>query len=184
MNLCEDLGIPGRKVKESEATMENIPPTMVLHKIVGGSGIIFITISGTLLNNPLKKCLGVIRRGTHQAASEDIRWTYEPVSDLGPDIEPDSHSSVDGLSYQGIKYQKNLDNQEHEVTPDTRSNPIWIIRGDQRALRQLKIEIESSKDKLFFTKHIYVGSTQAKWYLIQVDMDQSDPFSIRDYGMY
>ena len=32
-------------------------------------------------------------------------------------------------------------------------------RGDQRSLQKLKDGIEKSEDKLFFIKHIYIGST-------------------------
>ena len=65
-----------------------------------------------------------------------------------------------------------------------RRNPGKLRRGDQRALKQHKIENESSKDKLFFINHIAVGSTQAKWYLVQVDMDQSDPVDTTNHGVY
>ena len=53
-----------------------------------------------------------------------------------------------------------------------------------RKQKQLEGEIESSKDKIFIIKHISAGSTQAQWYLIQVDMDQSDMVSMRDFGVY
>ena len=59
-----------------------------------------------------------------------------------------------------------------------------LIWGDQRAPRQIKSEIESSKDKIFLITHILARSTQAKWYLVQVDMDQLDPIDMRDYGVY
>ena len=49
-------------------------------------------MEGPLVNNMLVKWIGVIRRGTYKSASEDIRRAYEPVSDLCPDIEPDSDS--------------------------------------------------------------------------------------------
>ena len=54
----------------------------------------------------------MIRRGSYQAADEDIRWAYEPVSDLWPDIEPYSDSSVGGSGYKGSKYQDKLDDRE------------------------------------------------------------------------
>ena len=76
--------------------MEKIPPTMVLHNIVDGADTRFDNMEGPLTNNPLLKWLGVVRRGTYQAASEDISWAYEPVSDLWPYIDPDSDSSDDG----------------------------------------------------------------------------------------
>ena len=69
-------------MKESADRMEKIPPAMVIHKHVYGADTIFSIMSGSLRNNPLVKWLGVIRRGTYQVASEDIRWEYDPVSDL------------------------------------------------------------------------------------------------------
>ena len=81
---------------------------MVLHKHVYGADTRFFTIAGPLVNNNMGKCVGLIIRGTHQAASEDSRWSYEPVSDLWPDVEPDSDSSDDGSSDEGSKNQENL----------------------------------------------------------------------------
>ena len=74
--FCEGIGRPGIKVKESADRMENIPSTMVLHKHVDGTDTIFSITAGPLYNNPLEKWLGVIRRGTYQADSEDSRWKY------------------------------------------------------------------------------------------------------------
>ena len=67
-----------------------------------------------LAKNTLEKWLGLIRRGTYEAAAEDIRWAYEPVSDLWSAIEPDSDSSNCGSSDEGGKYQGNPDYQEQE----------------------------------------------------------------------
>ena len=52
------------------------------------------------------------------------------------------------------------------------------------AIRYIKPEIVSSKDKIFFIKHIEAVSTQAKWYLVQVDMDPMDIIYMRGYGVY
>ena len=82
--FCEGLGSLRRKVKEYAKSMENIPSTMVLHKHVDGTETRFATMAGTLANNPLGKCLGVTRRGTHQSAYKDSRWAYEPGSNLCP----------------------------------------------------------------------------------------------------
>ena len=70
LNFCEGLGRTRRKVKESAASMEKIPSTMVIHKHVDGSDTIFFTMAGPLAKNPLEKWPGVIRRGTYQAASK------------------------------------------------------------------------------------------------------------------
>ena len=96
LHFCEGLGRPGIKVKESASSMEMIPSTMMLHKHIDGVGTRFATMAGPLVKNILLKWLGVIRRGTYQAASEDSRWAYEPLSDLWPDIDPDGDSGADG----------------------------------------------------------------------------------------
>ena len=122
--------------------MENIPPTMVIHKHIYGVDTRFSTMERPLEYNPLEEWLGVIRRGTYQAASEDIRWAYEPVSNFWPDIESDSDSSNGGSSDEGSKYQENLEDQEQEeVVLFTHKNPRILRQGDQRAPRQIKIEI-------------------------------------------
>ena len=77
---------------------------MVIHKHVDGADTRFSTIARPLKKHYLEKWLGVIRRGTHQAAFEDSRWEYEPVSDLWPDIERVSDSIDDGSSDEVIKY--------------------------------------------------------------------------------
>ena len=69
-------------------------------------------MSGPLVNNPLRKWLVVIRRGSYQEADEDIIWAYEPVLDLWTDIYPDSESSVDRSSDEIIKDKEDLDDQE------------------------------------------------------------------------
>ena len=43
--------------------------------------------------------------------SEDRRGAYEPASFMCPDIEPDSYSSDDGSSDEGIKERENPDYQ-------------------------------------------------------------------------
>ena len=85
--------------------MENITSTMLIHKHVDGVDTRFATMAGPLMDNHLVKWLGVIIRGTYQAASEDSRCAYEPVSNLWPDIEPYSDSSDDGSIDEVIKYQ-------------------------------------------------------------------------------
>ena len=107
------------------------------------------------------------------------------MSYLWPDVELSSDSSDDVSSDKGGKYQENIDNQEQEeVVSFQRRNPSSLIRGDQISLRQLKNKIESSRDKLFFIKNIAAGSSQAKWYLVQVDSYQLDMVSTRYYGVY
>ena len=75
--------------------MENIPPTIVLHKHVVGAYTIFVTTEGPLVKNPMETWLVVIIIGTYQSVSEDSRWQYDQVSDLWLDVELVSDSSDD-----------------------------------------------------------------------------------------
>ena len=107
------------------------------------------------------------------------------MSVLWLEIEPASGSIDDNSSDKGRKDQDDLDDQEQEeVVLVPRRNPIRLRWGDQIASRQLKIDIEISKDKLFVIKHMSAGSNQTKQYLVQVDMDQSDPVDMGNYGVY
>ena len=97
---------PGRKGKESVESMEKIPPTMVLQNNVDGEETIFATMSVPLVKIPLGKWIEIIRRGAYRAESGDGRWEYEPVSDLCPDLEPNSDYSYYGSSDKGRKDQE------------------------------------------------------------------------------
>ena len=55
--LCEGLGRPGNKMKESADRMEKISSTIVLHTHVDGEDTIFATTTGPLVKNPLEECL-------------------------------------------------------------------------------------------------------------------------------
>ena len=94
--FVEGIGSHRRKVKESAASMEKIPSTIVLYKYVDVADTIFATMARPLSTNYLEKWLGVIIRETYQASSEDIIEEYEPVYDLWTAIYPDHDSSDDG----------------------------------------------------------------------------------------
>ena len=63
-------------MKESDARMEKIRYTMVLHQHVDWLDTKFYTMSGPLVNNHLGKYLGLIGRYSYQTAAEDIRLAY------------------------------------------------------------------------------------------------------------
>ena len=93
-------------MKEVVASMKNIPPTMVLQKNVYGKDTIFTTMLVPLVKILLGKWIEIIRREAYQAESGDVRWEYELVSDLCPDLKPNSDSSYDGSSDKGRKDQE------------------------------------------------------------------------------
>ena len=129
-------------MKQSAAMMVNIPSNMVLHKHVYGLYTRFATMKGPLVKTRLEKLIGLIKRGTYQASSEDIRCAYEPLPYLWPYIDPDIESSDDGASDEGIKEQENPYNQEQEeVVLVPRRNPRRLRRGDQISLSQIKSDI-------------------------------------------
>ena len=81
---------------------------MVPNKHVDGVDTRFPTMAVLLVKNPLGRWLRLIIKGTYQAASEDSRWAYKPVSGLRPDIDHDSDSINDGLIDEISKDQEKL----------------------------------------------------------------------------
>ena len=72
------------------------------------------------------------------------------MSDLCPDIEPDSDSSNDGSINEGGKDQEKPEYQEQkEAVLVPCRNPRRIRRGEQRSLIQIKSDSEISKDVPF-----------------------------------
>ena len=68
-------------------------------------------MSVPLVKIPLGKWIEIIRRGAYQAEFGDVRWEYELVSNLCPDLEPKSDSSYYGSSDKGSKYQEKPEDQ-------------------------------------------------------------------------
>ena len=63
-------------------------------------------------------------------------------------------------------------------------NPRRLIQVDKRALQILKSDYKNSNNDIFFINNISTVSAQAKWKLVQVDMDQSYWVIMRYYGVY
>ena len=57
--------------------MDKIPSTMVLQRHADGVDTMFSTMSVPLVKTLLGEWLGVIIRGSYQAASKDSRWAHE-----------------------------------------------------------------------------------------------------------
>ena len=111
---------------------------MVPHNHVDGEDTRFSTMSLPLIKSIMENRFGVTRRGSYQEPAKGNRWSYELVSDLWPDKDRDSDSSVDGSSDEIIKDQEKFYDHEQEVVSVPCSNPRRIRRFDQRPLRQLK----------------------------------------------
>ena len=140
---------------------------MVLHKHVYGKDTRFSTISGPLVEQSSEKWPGVIRRGKYQQPAGVLRWAYETVSDLWLDIHPGSESIVYWSNYEGRKKQENIDYQKHEEVVSTPCrNQRGLRWGEQRALWQIKSEIESSKENIFSSSTYLQGQHRLNgtWY--------------------
>ena len=51
-------------------------------------------------------------------------------------------------------------------------------------LRDLWKRIQSSKDKLFFIRRQLYGEQLERWYLVQVDLNETDPHAAKQVGRY
>ena len=65
---------------------------------------------------------------------------------------------------------------------------MWLLACNETmmkvAVHQLFDDIKQSKDKLFFIKHQAKSTSQERWFLVQVDMEESDPIVERQLGVY
>ena len=138
MTFCEGIRKPGGESEVISVQGGNIPSNMLLHKHVDGADTRLSTMEGLFVNNPLGKWLGVTRRGAYQAAPQDSRCGYHPVSALWPDIDSDINSRNDGSSDEGINEQEKLDDQEQvKVVLVPHRNQRRLRWGDQKSLRHI-----------------------------------------------
>jgi hypothetical protein len=70
--------------------------------------------------------------------------------------------------------------------PSRQHKPVTLIQPVTRkqVLQQLWENIESSKDKLFFIQEKETGQLTAKWYLVQVDRDETKRQNAISIGEY
>ena len=109
--------------------------------------------------HPLENWLGVHKTGTYKAAEPNKDFAFVKIEDMWSDEELEEDDS---------------DQEENDAEPDT---PAY-------KRRHLKEKIASSLNKLFFISYTPTGQVAAQWYLVQVDLDESDTEVMDKFGVY
>ena len=194
--FLQGLGRPGRRMKQSAARMEKIPSTLILHKHADGADTRFASFRSPLAPNPLEKWLGVLDRGAYRKAEGNPNWAFEPLASMWSDEiedEDDDDNSDDDDNHDDDNNDNDNDNPDTvgatteragnaSDVPDPPRAPL--SRSDRAALRRFQRTIRDSTDKLFFIKYRPTGTLQFRWYLVQVDEDNTNPIAAREFGVY
>ena len=169
--FLDGLGNVGRRVKESAARMERIPSTLVIHKRLDGADTRMASMRHPLVNNPVQKWLGAINSGAYKPAAITEAHAFVKVEDMWSDPidESDEEEQAAAPTLTAA-----------EEPPSTRTRPPTR----NRVLHQLYQSIYQSRNKLCFYAHQPEGQTTETWYLVQVNLDKTDPVSAKGLGRY
>ena len=147
--------------------MEKLPSTLVVHKKADSADTRLATMRGPFLRSPLEQWLGVLQQGTYQQAQGDPQWAFEPVASLWPGEEV---------------AEEDLEVEEEEERQEDLSQEGAVT--DEQALRQLYNQIQESRDCLCFIRYQEPGALMPQWYLVNVDLEETDPVVAKKKGMY
>jgi hypothetical protein len=171
--FLEGLGVPGKRVKESTARMEKIPSTLILHKRPDGADTRFASMRHPLTESPLEQFLGVTAHGNYRQAPALNNFAFDRIEDLW-----DEPLDVSG--------------SDEEVTTETLEGPrvplpeavVPVPQGRRQALTSLYTTIRRLKDKLCFIQYQPDGQTTLGWFIVQVNLDRTNPIAATQQGVY
>jgi hypothetical protein len=169
--FLDGLGSTGRRVKESAARMERIPSTLVVHKRPDGADTRMASMRHPLVNNPVQKWLGAIDSGAYQPAAPTDNHAFVKIEDMWSDPMDESEDEEEEAAPTRTSA---------EEPPVTRTEP----KTRRHVLLQLYRAIYQSRDKLCFFAHQPDGQTAETWYLVQVNLDKTDPLAAKELGRY
>jgi hypothetical protein len=117
-----------------------------------------------LVNNPVQKLLGAIDSGAYQPAAVTKAHTFKKVEDMWSD--PIDKSEVEEEAATPTMPKKSA-----EEPPARRTG----LPTRSHVLHQLYQIIYQSHDNVCFFAHQRKGQTTEIWYLIQVNLNKTDP---------
>ena len=124
-----------------------------------------------LVNNPVQKWLGAIDSGAYRPAAPTESHAFVKIEDMWSD-PIDESDDEDEIETETVPIA--------QEPPTTRADPPTR----RRVLHQLYRSIFQSSDKLCFFAHQPAGQTTEAWYLVQVNLEKTDPVSAKELGRY
>ena len=151
--------------------MERIPSTLVVHKRPDRADTRLASMRHPLVNNPVQKWLGAIDSGAYQPTAPTEDHAFVKIEDMWSDPMDESEDEEEATE---------------PMVPPAAEPPAPRTRPPTRhsILHQLYRAIYQSRDKLCFFAHQPAGQTTETWYLVQVNLDKTDPVSAKELGHY
>ena len=150
-------GRPGRIRKYSAGVMEKIPSSLIINKHLDTSDTRLASLDQDLVNNPLEQSLGFFQYGKYVQAAPGSNFAYDKVEDLWAiDIESDDEDE------------------------DLEKEPVQVVVNTST----LYEEIAKSRDKILVVKSKDESSNTNKWYITQVDWDETKERDAKEEGIY
>ena len=196
-------------IKESAFRMTKIPSTVVIHKLVDTPDTRLANMNNILAHSPLEQQLGLVDFGKYAKAATNLPHAFYKIQDLWETIEAPTEDSSDEEEAQdeeeapppeimdAIQLETprpiNTDPTRRvrfQTTDETQATPA-ITRITTREtlpaklqLQALYAKIQQSKDKLFAIAQQEEHQQQLAWYIVQVDMDETDKTRATTKGQY
>jgi hypothetical protein len=194
--------------------MEKLPSTIVIHKRVDTLDTCFAKMEQNLAERPLEQTLGFIDFGRYQKADVNSDHAFVRVNDMWDEqVDADEDSDDDeapataqnqAAPAEEADAATDIPPQDPEAEaadagdrtqtirirsrrgPTRNHQAVTFIRPTTRreTLTQLWTQTEASKDKLYFIQEKETGKMTAKWYLIQVDTDETRRKNALQLGEY
>ena len=149
----------GKIRKYSAGVMEKIPSSLIVNKHLDTSDTRLATLEQDLVTNPLEQSLGMFEYGKYVQAAPGSNFAYDRVEDLW---------SID------------IESEDEEDTEDIRKNSP-TPEYDKLTLYK---NLQESKDKMVIIRSREKQSEQYKWYLAQVDWDETNELEAKNDGVY
>jgi hypothetical protein len=194
-------------IKESAFRMHKIPSTIVIHKRVDTSDTRLAGTRQILSHSPLEQQLGLVDFGRYATTASDTENAFERIRDMWEDEdEPEVDSSDDEEEVEAApttavqeaarliqphpinqattptqaptaKNSNETNNATKEVlTTETVPEAIFI-----RAVYEINLQ---SKDRLYIIAHQEDASETKTWYVVQLDMDETNEKLAKTKGQY
>ncbi|CAJ1964161.1 unnamed protein product [Cylindrotheca closterium] len=185
-------------IKESAFRMHKIPSTIILHKRVDTPDTRLANMRSPLAHSPLEMNLGLVDFGKYATTPTDTENAFEPIKDLwDEEVEPTEDSSdeeEDDTPTPSIldaiqRTQPRPINRDVPPTDTQGANQTRQVHTTETITEELNLQsvyeqTTQTKDKLYVIAHQDDTSGWNNWYVIQINMEETNEKLARTKGQY
>ncbi|CAJ1952165.1 unnamed protein product [Cylindrotheca closterium] len=185
-------------IKESAFRMHKIPSTTILHKGVDTPDTRLANMRSLLAHSPLEMNLGLVDFGKYATTPTDTENAFEPIKNIwDEEVDPMEDSSdeeedntptpsiLDAIQRtQPRPINRDIPPTDTEGANQTRQVHTTETITEELNLRSLYERTTQSKDKLYVIAHQDNTSGWNNWYVIQINMEETNEKLARTKGQY